>query len=68
MSAVFEIRIETDADGVIRVAGTRVNTLVAAFSDGATAEELQEVRGRPSWTPWRLPARETHAMYTTDNL
>ena len=42
MSAVFEIPIETDADGVIRVAGTRVtlDTLVAAFSEGATAEEI----------------------------
>jgi hypothetical protein len=39
MSAVFEIPIETDADGVIRVAGTRVtmDTLVAAFNEGATA-------------------------------
>ena len=42
MSAVFEIPIETDADGVIRVGGTRVtlDTLVAAFSEGATAEEI----------------------------
>lgn len=42
MSAVFEIPIETDADGVIRVAGTRVtlDTLVAAFNEGATAEEI----------------------------
>jgi uncharacterized protein (DUF433 family) len=42
MSAVFEIPIETDADGVIRVGGTRVtlDTLVAAFNEGATAEEI----------------------------
>jgi uncharacterized protein (DUF433 family) len=42
MSAVFEIPIETDADGVIRIAGTRVtmDTLVAAFNEGATAEEI----------------------------
>lgn len=42
MSAVFEIPIETDADGVIRVARTRVtlDTLVAAFNEGATAEEI----------------------------
>ena len=42
MSAVFEIPIETDADGVIRVAGTRVtlDALVAAFNEGATAEEI----------------------------
>jgi uncharacterized protein (DUF433 family) len=42
MTAVFEIPIETDADGVIRVAGTRVtlDTLVAAFNEGATAEEI----------------------------
>jgi uncharacterized protein (DUF433 family) len=42
MSAVFEIPIGTDADGVIRVAGTRVtlDTLVAAFNEGATAEEI----------------------------
>lgn len=42
MSAVFEIAIETDASGVIRVGGTRVtlDTLVAAFNEGATAEEI----------------------------
>lgn len=42
MSAVFEIAIETDADGVIRVGGTRVtlDTLVEAFNEGATAEEI----------------------------
>jgi uncharacterized protein (DUF433 family) len=44
MSAVFEIPIETDADGVIRVAGTRVtlDTLVEAFNEGATAEEITQ--------------------------
>ena len=33
---------ETDADGVVRVGGTRVtlDTIVAAFDDGATAEEI----------------------------
>lgn len=36
-----QIPIHTDADGVIRVAGTRVtlDSLVAAFDAGATAEE-----------------------------
>jgi uncharacterized protein (DUF433 family) len=36
------IPLETDADGVVRVAGTRVtlDTIVAAFSEGATAEEI----------------------------
>ena len=36
------VPIRTDADGVIRVAGTRVtlDTLVAAFDAGATAEEI----------------------------
>ena len=34
--------LEMDADGVVRVGGTRVtlDTLVAAFQDGATAEEI----------------------------
>lgn len=42
MSAVFEIAMETDADRVIRVGGTRVtlDTLVEAFNEGATAEEI----------------------------
>ncbi|HXU39955.1 MAG TPA: DUF433 domain-containing protein [Blastocatellia bacterium] len=42
MSSVFEIAIETDVDGVIRVGGTRVtlDTLVEAFNEGATAEEI----------------------------
>ena len=36
------VPVQTDADGVIRVAGTRVtlDTLVAAFEAGATAEEI----------------------------
>jgi uncharacterized protein (DUF433 family) len=34
----------TDADGVVRIAGTRVtlDTLVAAFGDGSTAEAIVE--------------------------
>ena len=38
------IPIHTDADGAIRVAGTRVtlDTLVAAFDAGATAEEIAQ--------------------------
>lgn len=41
-SAVFEISIETDADGVISVGWARVtlDTLVAASNEGATAEEI----------------------------
>ena len=37
-----QIPLETDADGVVRVGGTRVtlDTVVAAFKDGATAEEI----------------------------
>jgi uncharacterized protein (DUF433 family) len=36
------IPLETDADGVVRVGGTRVTleTVVAAFKEGATAEEI----------------------------
>jgi uncharacterized protein (DUF433 family) len=36
------IPLAEDADGVVRVGGTRVtlDTIVAAFSDGATAEEI----------------------------
>lgn len=36
------IPLETDADGVVRASGTRVtlDTIVAAFEDGATAEEI----------------------------
>jgi uncharacterized protein (DUF433 family) len=38
------VPIETDANGVIRVGGTRVtlDTLVAAFDGGATAEEIAQ--------------------------
>ena len=36
------IPLETDADGVVRVGGTRVtlDTIVAAFNEGGTAEEI----------------------------
>ena len=36
------IPLETDSDGVVRVGGTRVTleTVVATFLDGATAEEI----------------------------
>jgi uncharacterized protein (DUF433 family) len=39
---VEKIPIEIDSDGVIRVGGTRVtlDTIVAAFNEGATAEEI----------------------------
>lgn len=38
------IPIETDQDGVIRVSKTRVtlDTLIGAFKDGATAEEIAQ--------------------------
>ena len=38
------VPIHTDAEGVVRVAGTRVtlDTLVAAFDAGATAEEIAQ--------------------------
>ena len=38
------ISLEKDADGVLRVSGTRVtlDTLVAAFQDGATPEEIAQ--------------------------
>jgi len=41
-TATLEIPIEKNADGVWRIGGTRVtlDTLVAAFTDGATAEEI----------------------------
>ena len=40
--AAEPIPLETDADGVVRVGGTRVtlDTVVAAFKEGATAEEI----------------------------
>ncbi|HBH04814.1 MAG: hypothetical protein A2W08_04185 [Candidatus Rokubacteria bacterium RBG_16_73_20] len=39
---IERVPIHTDADGVIRVGGTRVtlDTVVAAFDAGATAEEI----------------------------
>ena len=38
------VPIHTDADGIVRVAGTRVtlDTIVAAFDAGATAEEIAQ--------------------------
>ena len=41
---IERVPIHTDADGVVRVAGTRVtlDTLVAAFDAGATAEEMAQ--------------------------
>lgn len=38
------VPIQTDADGVIRVGGTRVtlDTVIAAFDAGATAEEIAQ--------------------------
>ena len=41
---VEQVPIRTDANGVVRVAGTRVtlDTLVAAFDAGATAEEIAQ--------------------------
>jgi hypothetical protein len=39
---IERVPIHTDADGVVRVAGTRVtlDTIVVAFEAGATAEEI----------------------------
>ncbi|MGH9320192.1 MAG: DUF433 domain-containing protein [Vicinamibacteria bacterium] len=39
-----EVPVKTDADGVFRVGGTRVtlDTVVAAFDAGATAEEIAQ--------------------------
>ncbi|MGE3888972.1 MAG: DUF433 domain-containing protein [Vicinamibacterales bacterium] len=38
------VPIDTDADGAVRVAGTRVtlDTIVAAFQSGATPEEIAQ--------------------------
>ena len=38
------VPLKADADGVVRVAGTRVtlDTIVAAFREGATAEEIAQ--------------------------
>ena len=42
--ATDAIPLKTDTDGVVRVGGTRVtlDTVVAAFYDGATAEEITQ--------------------------
>ena len=42
--SIERVPIHTDADGVIRVAGTRVtlDTIVGAFDIGATAEEIAQ--------------------------
>jgi uncharacterized protein (DUF433 family) len=41
---IERVPIHTDADGVVRVAGTRVtlDTIVAAFDAGASAEEIAQ--------------------------
>jgi uncharacterized protein (DUF433 family) len=41
---IERVPIHTDADGVVRVAGTRVtlDTIVGAFDAGATAEEIAQ--------------------------
>ena len=41
-TATLEVPIEKNADGVWRLGGTRVtmDTLMAAFAEGATAEEI----------------------------
>lgn len=41
---IERVPIHTDADGVVRVAGTRVtlDTVVGAFDTGATAEEIAQ--------------------------
>ncbi len=52
------IPLETDADGVVRVGGTRVtlDTVVAAFKEGATAEFVPGP-GRRILRDWLLPAK-----------
>jgi uncharacterized protein (DUF433 family) len=42
--ATEPLPLKTDADGIIRIGGTRVtlDTLVAAFNEGATAEEIAQ--------------------------
>ena len=42
MIAAEPIPLEADGEGVVRVGGTRVtlDTVVAAFNEGATAEEI----------------------------
>jgi uncharacterized protein (DUF433 family) len=41
---VDQVPLHTDADGVVRVGGTRVtlDTIVGAFEEGATAEEIAQ--------------------------
>lgn len=43
-NALERVPIQTDANGVVRVAGTRVtlDTIVGAFETGATAEEIAQ--------------------------
>ena len=45
------VPIQTDADGVIRVGGTRItlDTVVAAFDAGATAEGSSSSTPRSTW-------------------
>jgi hypothetical protein len=47
---IERVPLHTDADGVVRVAGTRVtlDTVVGAFEAGATAEEIAAVSNGPS--------------------
>jgi uncharacterized protein (DUF433 family) len=42
--ATEPIPLQTDADGVVRVSGTRVtlDTIILAFQQGATAEEIAQ--------------------------
>ena len=44
LTTIETIPLETDTDGVIRVSNTRVtlDTIVHAFNDGATAEEIAQ--------------------------
>ena len=44
LRAIERVPIHAEADGVVRVAGTRVtfDTIVAAFDAGAAAEEIAE--------------------------
>lgn len=57
MIAAEPIPLETDADGVVRVGGTRVtlDTIVAAFEEGLSAEEI--VQQYPS-----LPLADVYAV------
>ena len=44
ITTIEQIPLTTDADGVIRIGGTRVtlDTVVDAFEEGATAEEIAQ--------------------------